>query len=53
MLCIQVVALHGGMVLVGLKPISVVIWLPSVLDTVGWVIWPIKIFSAMAYKVDR
>jgi len=39
-------------VLVGLKPISVANWLPSVFDAVGWVIWPVKIVPEMTYKVS-
>jgi len=34
------------------KPISVANWLPSVLNAVGWVIWPVKIVPEMTYKVS-
>jgi len=41
---------HGRMVLMGLKPISVANWLPSVLDAVGWVIWSVKFVYEMTYR---
>jgi len=37
---------------VGFKLISVANWLLQCFDTVGWVIWPVKIVPEMTYSVE-
>jgi len=45
---ISYTAWSGG---IGPSPGGLTNYCPSVLDTVGWVIWPVKIVSDMTYNV--